>query len=224
MGVREFQGEGNNIVLSGGDGGLVIYTFKLHHHHHHRHHHHHHHYQSSDSCILKTSNLNFQPNYHFTLAGDLSPNILYPIISGFIGWSKFKHKSPSVFNISKERPVQRKVTRQIQPVVDILTQFFLLWIVLLNFFLKSDHSALNLPSPTTDVSHLERFSSRSPTPLSSPSAEQSSVHYKNPPTCPPRSWKRSSACLSKEASWRIAWHRVWFVTHSLKEHRDDLQF
>ena len=114
MGVREFQGEGNNIVLSGGDGGLVIYTFKLHHHHHHRHHHHHHHHQSSDSCILKTSTLNFQPNYHFTLAGDLSPNILYPIISGFIGWSKFKHKSPSVFNISKERPVQRKLSRQIQ--------------------------------------------------------------------------------------------------------------
>ena len=153
MGVREFQGEGTILCCLGGDGGLVIYTFKLHHHHHHcHHHHHHHHHQSSDSCILKTSNLNFQPNYHFTLAGDLSPNILYRIISGFIGWSKFKHKSPSVF---KERPVQRKVTRQIQPVVDILTQFFLLWIVLLNFFLKSDHSALDLPSPTTDVSHLE---------------------------------------------------------------------
>ena len=103
------KGRGTILCCLGGDGGLVIYTFKLHHHHHHRHHHHHHHHQSSDSCILKTSNLNFQPNYHFTLAGDLSPNILYPIISGFIGWSKFKHKSPSVFNISNERPVQRKV-------------------------------------------------------------------------------------------------------------------
>ena len=80
--------------LGKGDGLVtgVIYTFNFHHQHHH---------QSRGSLHLL--NVNFQPNYRFILAGDLSPNILYPIIARFIGWSVFKHKSPSVLNIFKER-------------------------------------------------------------------------------------------------------------------------
>ena len=100
--------------------------------------------------------------------------------------------------------------------------------MLLNFFLKSDHSPLDLPSPTTDVSHLGSEGCHPDHQhhyhLSHHQQNKAQFITKFPPTCPPRSWKRSSACLSKEASWRIAWHRVWFVTHSLKEHCDDRQF